>query len=62
MPRYDFKCPDCGETFEKVVSIAERANQTCDECGGTLKQLVGIPWQRIEINSDRWVNRNKKRG
>ena len=62
MPRYDFKCPDCGETFEKTASISERKNQICDGCCGTLKQLVGIPWQRIDINSDRWVNRNKKRG
>lgn len=60
MPNYDYRCPDCGETFGRIVPISERKEQQCS-CGGTATQLIGIPWQKIDINSDRWVNRNKKR-
>ena len=60
MPRYDFKC-SCGAVFEKVVPIAERKETLCS-CGKTARQMISAPWQRIDINSDRWETRHKKRG
>lgn len=60
MPKYDFRCSECGKTFERLVSISKRHSQEC-ECGGEAKQLIAAPWQRIDINSDRWVNRHKNR-
>ncbi len=61
MPRYDFRCDSCG-VFEQVVSIAERDNKVMCICGQPAKRMIGVPWQRIDINSDRWSNRHKKRG
>lgn len=40
MPMFDFKCGDCGETTEKIVSSATPAIE-CPACGGkAVKQLA----------------------
>ncbi len=41
MPTYDYKCQDCGHTFEKFQSISARKLRKCPRCGGKLKRLVG---------------------
>ena len=41
MPTYDYKCQDCGHTFEKFQSIRARKLSKCPRCGGKLKRLVG---------------------
>jgi putative FmdB family regulatory protein len=34
MPTYDFRCSQCGETFEVVCAIAEREDlAVCPACG-----------------------------
>lgn len=60
MPNYDYRCSECGETFSRIVPIAERKEQQCS-CGGIATQIVSAPWQKIDIESDRWLNRHKKR-
>ena len=34
MPLYEYRCPDCGETFDKIVRFSE-ADQipVCPKCG-----------------------------
>ncbi|NLC76035.1 MAG: zinc ribbon domain-containing protein [Clostridia bacterium] len=40
MPAYDFKCNSCGNKFTVRVSIGERKNVKCPQCGhGELTQL-----------------------
>lgn len=42
MPVYDYKCKNCGHTFDKVLSISKRnqpESQPCPSCG---KHEVGI--------------------
>ncbi len=34
MPRYDYRCGDCGEQFEVVQSFDEAPLDTCPHCGG----------------------------
>lgn len=42
MPRYDYRCNDCGEQFEKVQSFDEPALTTCPHCGQEgLRKLFG---------------------
>ena len=60
MPNYSYRCPDCGETFRRLVPISQRKEQKC-ECGTVANQVIEAPWQEIDINSDRWVTRHKKR-
>ena len=45
MPIYEYACKDCGETFEKVVRLAEREElPTCPECEShnTQKKISAI--------------------
>lgn len=35
MPSYDFHCKKCGITFTKKLSLSERKNAACDNCGST---------------------------
>ena len=36
MPRYEYRCEQCGETFEQRETIAEHetAKPKCPKCGG----------------------------
>ena len=34
MPLYEYACDDCGQTFEKLVSVRDRDNEgVCPGCG-----------------------------
>lgn len=39
MPRYDFKCPQCGITFEAIASVS-LMEMSCVECSKQSKTLV----------------------
>jgi putative FmdB family regulatory protein len=45
MPTYGYKCKDCGHTFEKFCSIANRGKplgEPCPECNKiTVEQQIG---------------------
>lgn len=46
MPTYDYKCKSCGDTFERILKIADRETPTsdpCKECGGEIGMIVGVP-------------------
>ena len=44
MPIYEFKCGDCGETFEIMGSYAEREKQhACPKChSANVKQAISL--------------------
>ena len=42
MPTYDYKCRNCGHTFEKFQSITRKPVRKCPKCGRLrLKRLIG---------------------
>ncbi|NOY80429.1 MAG: zinc ribbon domain-containing protein [Kiritimatiellaeota bacterium] len=41
MPTYEYKCLDCGETFEVFQSMTEPRLSECRLCGGRVKRLIG---------------------
>jgi len=41
MPTYDYKCLDCGYTFEHFQSISEEHLTVCPKCNGHIKRLIG---------------------
>lgn len=41
MPTYDYKCLDCGYTFEYFQSITDEPLSVCPNCGGVVKRLIG---------------------
>ncbi|MBA4406844.1 FmdB family transcriptional regulator [bacterium] len=41
MPTYDYKCLDCGHTFEYFQRITEEQLTNCPVCNGHVKRLIG---------------------
>ena len=33
MPLYEYKCPNCGEQFEEIVTFSKADEVACDKCG-----------------------------
>jgi putative FmdB family regulatory protein len=40
MPTYEYKCQDCGCTFEKFQSMKDKALERCPKCNGTVHRLI----------------------
>ncbi len=49
MPRYEYRCPGCGEVFEQMLSIEERHSGTCTRCGNTGSLMVSRANSRVAI-------------
>ena len=47
MPTYDYRCDNCGYTFEEVVPISQRKvpEGRCMKCNnGDIRQVIGTPY------------------
>jgi putative FmdB family regulatory protein len=52
MPTYDFTCTDCGETFERRLSMSaygEGEGRECPCCGS---QRVERAWNAVNVITD----------
>ncbi|MEO8613166.1 MAG: zinc ribbon domain-containing protein, partial [Chloroflexota bacterium] len=52
VPLYEYVCPDCGESFEKRVPIAEADQTACPGCGNqhTKRRLPRIALQLQNVS------------
>ncbi len=41
MPTYEYKCLECGHSFELFQSMSAEPVKECPECGGEVKRLIG---------------------
>lgn len=41
MPTYEYRCKDCGHTFDAYQSFTDDALTECPECGGLVKKVFG---------------------
>lgn len=41
MPTYEYRCKDCGHTFDAYQSFTEETLTECPSCGGAVKKLFG---------------------
>ncbi len=41
MPTYEYRCADCGHTFDIVQAFTDDPLTECPECGGRLKKVFG---------------------
>jgi putative FmdB family regulatory protein len=41
MPTYEYECNTCGHHFEKFQSMSDVPLETCPECGGQVRRLLG---------------------
>ncbi|MDO8672744.1 MAG: zinc ribbon domain-containing protein [Dehalococcoidia bacterium] len=53
MPVYDFKCRECGSTFEKLQRFSAKGAVTCPSCGGVQTQkLISMPAAIMWVDHD----------
>lgn len=43
MPRYDYRCRDCGNLFEKIQSFNSVPGANCPDCGAESDRQLSIP-------------------
>ena len=41
MPTYDYRCKECGITFELFQKMSDDPIKECVECSGEVKRLIG---------------------
>jgi putative FmdB family regulatory protein len=41
MPTYDYKCLDCGYSFEEFQKFSDAVLTECPKCKGHVKRLIG---------------------
>ena len=40
---YDYRCHQCGETFEVIQKFADEPLKTHEGCGGEVERLISLP-------------------
>jgi putative FmdB family regulatory protein len=40
VPTYDYRCRQCGTTYEVIHSMLENGPTTCEKCGGELRRVL----------------------
>ena len=60
MPTYEYECKQCGGHFEEFQSITDEPVETCPECGGSVRRLIGAGAAVIFKGSGFYVNDYKK--
>ena len=40
MPIYEYRCDDCGNSFEVLQRMSDDPLETCDKCGGRLQKVL----------------------
>jgi len=41
MPTYEYKCDNCGYTFEEFQAMTDAPLEKCPKCGGKVQRLIG---------------------
>jgi len=52
MPLYDYRCHQCGETFEVRQKFADEVLKIHEGCGGELERLISLP--AIQFKGTGW--------
>ena len=43
MPTYEYRCRDCGHTFDVVQAMSDETLTVCPVCGGALRKVFAAP-------------------
>ena len=52
MPIFEFRCQDCREVSEIILSVEEELPRCCTMCGGKLQKLIHAP--AIQFRGKGW--------
>jgi putative FmdB family regulatory protein len=48
VPLYEYRCPKCGKTFEKIQKFSDRPRAKCPECGVFAERQISAPAIRFK--------------
>src|SRR5712671_3533777 len=60
MPLYDYRCHQCGETFEVRQKFADETLKIHENCGGELERLISAP--ALQFKGSGWYVTDYGRG
>src|SRR5438270_61636 len=60
MPLHDYRCHQCGETFEVRQKFADEILKTHEGCGGELERLISAP--ALQFKGSGWYVTDYGRG
>src|SRR5437667_4872165 len=60
MPKYDYRCNDCGVIYEKREGFDAPALQTCPECSGSARRVLTLP--AIVFKGSGWYSTDSRKG
>jgi putative FmdB family regulatory protein len=60
MPRYDYRCSDCGNLYEKREGFDAPATQACPQCAGTARRVLTPP--AIVFKGSGWYVTDHRKG
>jgi putative FmdB family regulatory protein len=43
MPLYEYECFLCGHRFERIQRVSDSPADSCPECSGSVRRLLGAP-------------------
>lgn len=52
MPLYEYRCKQCGHTFEKIQSFSAPDEKECPVCKGEVERLISAP--AIQFKGSGW--------
>ena len=41
MPTYEYQCDECGNRFEQFQNMSDAPVESCPQCGGKVRRLIG---------------------
>jgi len=61
MPTYQYRCDDCGYTFEEFQKMSDAPIKSCPKCNGNVHRIIGKGGGIIFRGAGFYVNDYKKR-
>ena len=60
MPKYDYRCGDCGHVYEKREGFDAPSVQACPQCAGTARRVLTPP--AIVFKGSGWYVTDHRKG
>ncbi len=60
MPKYDYRCSECGHVYEKREGFDAPSVQTCPQCAGTARRVLTPP--AIVFKGSGWYVTDHRKG